>query len=280
MRSQATAQPFEPRRNVLQFGDHRENVAQVEICAARKRKELRAAGFDAGAKRGAGQEGDLVAFGDQNARDRKQRIEMARRRRRSDENFHDIGPLIADDGAHRVSRRTRRPPAQYPASREADRTVSTVGAPRYGRISGIGYCVTSVTRRRPARGPRSFHSTDPRPLDVAPVSAVAPTTCCCRLEPGGGSHERFAFPMFRGRPHSSFRTIAASKSALVWSFRFSERCYAPRPMSSLRQGSEKARMRVQSQQVAGARDPRPLHERVCRRQCRARISQGGSAASD
>jgi len=76
---------------------------------------------------------------------------------------------------------------------------------------------------------------------------MARTACSAAalLWAGKLSHERFAFPVFRGRPHSSFRTIAASKSALVWSFRFSERCYAPRPMSSLRQGSEKARMRVQ-----------------------------------
>src|ERR1700723_2824837 len=45
------------------------------------------------------------------------------------------------------------------------------------------------------------------------------------------------------------RAITTSTSVVVWPFRFSERCYAPRPMSSLRQGSEKARMRVQSQRA-------------------------------
>jgi hypothetical protein len=43
-----------------------------------------------------------------------------------------------------VSRRTRCRPGQSPV----DRTVSRVSERRYRRISGIGYCVTSVTRQR------------------------------------------------------------------------------------------------------------------------------------
>ena len=43
-----------------------------------------------------------------------------------------------------VSRWTRCRPGQLPA----DRTVSRVSERRYRRISGIGYCVTSVTRQR------------------------------------------------------------------------------------------------------------------------------------
>jgi hypothetical protein len=82
------------------------------------------------------------------------------------------------------------------------------------------------------------------------------------------------------RKRSTERTIATSKLALFWSFRFSERCYAPRPMSSLRQGSERAPTRVQRQRAAGARDPRPPPERARRRLYRAQISQGGSAVSD
>src|SRR5260221_12853100 len=36
---------------------------------------------------------------------------------------------------------------QQTKNREAKRTVRTVSETRYGRISGIGYCVTSVARR-------------------------------------------------------------------------------------------------------------------------------------
>src|ERR1700733_623061 len=99
---------------------------------------------------------------------------------------------------------------------EAARTASTVGALRYGRISGIGYCVTSVTRRRPARGPRSFHSTDPRPLPLAPVSAVAPTTCRRRLEPGGGSHERSSYPCSEASPIRRFGQFSVEISGRLF----------------------------------------------------------------
>ena len=154
------SEPFESRRNVLQLGSHRENFPPIEICAHRKRNEFRSAAFDAGAKDAAGQESDLVAFGEQYVRDRKQRIEMACRGRRSDKNFHDIVPLIADKARIRGSPGGRDALRRnYPAGREAGRTVSTVSEPGYGRISGIGYCVTSVTRRRTARGPAK-HSFD------------------------------------------------------------------------------------------------------------------------
>jgi hypothetical protein len=79
------------------------------------------------------------------------RIEMARRGRRSDKNFHDIGPLIADTARIRGSRdgrdtlrRNIRPAAK------PDRMVSTVSEPGYERISEIGNYVTSVTRQRTA----------------------------------------------------------------------------------------------------------------------------------
>lgn len=134
----------------------------------------------------------------------------------------------------------------------------------------------------------------PATLDLAPVLAVAPTTCC-RREPGAGeamSGSRSpcseAGPVARGvldawdikQKISTERTIATSKSAFFWSFKFSERCHGPRPMSSSKQDSEKARMRVQPRRAADARDPRPQHERVYRRQCRAQIWQGGSAAPE
>src|SRR5260221_10262875 len=55
--------------------------------------------------------------------------------------------------------------AQSPADREAKRTVRTVSETRYGRFSGIGYCVTSVARRLTATSaPESLQ-------DVAQCSA-------------------------------------------------------------------------------------------------------------
>ena len=144
------SEPFESWRNVLQLRRYRAKIPPIEICVALKRNEFRSAVFDSVAERAAGQESDLVAFGAQNTRDRKQRIDMAGRRRRSDKNFHDIGPLIADEARLLGLPIDAGLPAQKSARREAARTVSTVGALRYGRISEIGYCVTSVTRRRPA----------------------------------------------------------------------------------------------------------------------------------
>jgi hypothetical protein len=44
-----------------------------------------------------------VAFGEQDTGDRKQRIDMARSGRRSEKNFHDTGPLIADTARIRGS---------------------------------------------------------------------------------------------------------------------------------------------------------------------------------
>src|SRR5262249_9601076 len=89
-------EPFKSRRNVLQFGGHREKIPPIEICAALKRNEFRSDVFDAIAERAAGQESDLVTFGEQDTGDRKQRIDMASRRRRSEKNSHGIGPLAAD----------------------------------------------------------------------------------------------------------------------------------------------------------------------------------------
>jgi hypothetical protein len=97
------SEPFEPRRNVLEFRSHRENVSTIEICAALKRNEFSSAIFDAVAERAAGQETDLVAFGAEHMYDRKQRIEMARRGRRSEKNFHHFGPLLPTRRASRVS---------------------------------------------------------------------------------------------------------------------------------------------------------------------------------
>jgi hypothetical protein len=68
-------------------------------------------------------------------------------------------PCANDDGllqnriGHRKSPVERGLAAQFSTGREAERTQSTLSAPRYGRISGIGYCVTRVTRRRTAKGP-------------------------------------------------------------------------------------------------------------------------------
>ena len=83
----SNSEPFESWRNVLQLRRHRAKIPPIEICVALKRNEFRSAVFDSVAERAAGQESDLVAFGEQNTRDRKQRIDMARRRRRSDKNF-------------------------------------------------------------------------------------------------------------------------------------------------------------------------------------------------
>src|SRR5260370_21606712 len=51
------------------------------------------------------------------------------------------------------------------ADREAERTVRTVSETRYGRISGIGYCVTSVARRLTATS--------------APEGLQDVAECCC-----------------------------------------------------------------------------------------------------
>ena len=90
------SEPLESRRNVLQFGNRRENIPPIDICGALKRNEFRSAAFYAVAEGAPGQEIDLVAFGEQDTRDCKQRIEMARRRHTSDKNLHDLDPLIAD----------------------------------------------------------------------------------------------------------------------------------------------------------------------------------------
>ena len=100
IRSIATRNHSSSWRNVLQLRRHRAKIPPIEICAPPKRNEFRSAVFDLVAERAPGQESDLVAIGEQNARDRKQRIDMARRRRRSDKNLHDIGPLIADKRAY------------------------------------------------------------------------------------------------------------------------------------------------------------------------------------
>jgi hypothetical protein len=74
-----------------------------------------------------------VAFGEQNTRDRKQRIEMARRRRRSDKNFHDIGPLIVDKARYvgfphgRDAFRRKSPPGTKPRERPARWARSATG---------------------------------------------------------------------------------------------------------------------------------------------------------
>jgi hypothetical protein len=89
-------QPLRPRRDAFEFGDPREDILRIEVRGRRERKKFGSAALDANAEGAARQKSNLVTFGAQNARDRKQRIEMARRGRRDDENFHGIGPLIAD----------------------------------------------------------------------------------------------------------------------------------------------------------------------------------------
>ena len=85
---QCDAQPVRPRSHALQLGSHRADVTQIEVRALGKGVEFRPDGFDAAAQNAARQKGEFVAFGDQDASDREQRIEMARRGGRSDENFH------------------------------------------------------------------------------------------------------------------------------------------------------------------------------------------------
>jgi hypothetical protein len=81
-------EPFQPRRNGFQFGSHRREVAQVEIRAGRKRVKPCANAFDGTAQSTPRQKGNLVAFGDQETSDRKQRIEMAGGGSRSKKDFH------------------------------------------------------------------------------------------------------------------------------------------------------------------------------------------------
>lgn len=84
------AQPLRPRSYVFQFGHHRDYVSKIEIRARGKGAIFCPDAFDALAQSAARQADDLVAFGDQDAPNRKQRIEMARRGRLSNENFHAI----------------------------------------------------------------------------------------------------------------------------------------------------------------------------------------------
>jgi hypothetical protein len=93
----SNSEPFESWRNILQLRRYRAKIPPIEIRVAMKRNEFRSAVFNSVAERAAGQESDLVAFGEQKTRDRKQRINMARRGRRSDKNFHHMGPQIADE---------------------------------------------------------------------------------------------------------------------------------------------------------------------------------------
>ncbi len=82
------AQQVRPRRHSCQFGEDRIEGAQIQVGIRRKRVEFRADAFDAIAQDAARQEADIVAFVDQDVSDCKQRIEMARRGRRSKEDFH------------------------------------------------------------------------------------------------------------------------------------------------------------------------------------------------
>src|SRR5271155_4401431 len=79
----------------------------------------------------------------------------------------------------------------------ADRTVSRVSERRYGRISGIGYCVTSVTRRGTARGPRSFRST----RDLATLASVS--------ESGRRTDDVLVSNRARQRSHEPFAFLKA-----------------------------------------------------------------------
>ena len=87
------AQPFRPLRHALQFGHHGGDISQVNIRARGKGAESCSDALDALTQSGAGQADDLVAFRDQDTPNREQRIEMACRGRRSDENFHSIHSL-------------------------------------------------------------------------------------------------------------------------------------------------------------------------------------------
>src|SRR5258708_28012043 len=56
---------------------------------------------------------------------------------------------------------------QQTKDREAERTVRTVSETRYGRISGIGYCITSVARRLTATSAPGDHTAFHRNLGFA-----------------------------------------------------------------------------------------------------------------
>src|SRR5258705_6994981 len=58
------------------------------------------------------------------------------------------------------------------ADREAERTVRTVSETCYGRISGIGYCVTSVARRLTATSAPGDHTAFHRNLGLPSPPSV------------------------------------------------------------------------------------------------------------
>jgi hypothetical protein len=228
---------------------------------------------------------------------------MARRGGRSDKNFHDIGPLIADkaricgspDGRDALRRNIRQPrsrPNGQHGERARLRQSFRNWILRYVCNATAG-CERSAAFARLTRD----LSLSPR----CPNPAVA-TTAGFDVAIGRGADLFGPFGP-QNIKHAERRRNDASGSGLgIWGTRtahgfprralvdtnmssvlfcrLSSRRCAPRPMSSPRRGSEKAQMRVQRRRAARARDPRPLPERAHRRQCRARISQGGSAAPD
>lgn len=83
------------------------DVSWIKIDLSRQAVELCTNAFDALAECATRQASDFMTCGDQDSPDRKQRVEKARCRRRSDENFHAIlevyfqrPPIDSDDHVH------------------------------------------------------------------------------------------------------------------------------------------------------------------------------------
>src|SRR5947209_6128386 len=83
-------QPFESRRQDLQFRNSLERICRIEIRIGWQRKEFRAATFDAGAKSRSRIDGNFMVFGHQNPRYCEHWIQVASRWCRSDKNLHRI----------------------------------------------------------------------------------------------------------------------------------------------------------------------------------------------
>jgi hypothetical protein len=81
-------EPFRPQWEIFQFGYHRADISQIEIRVWGKGPESCPDALYWVAESVAGQADHLMAFGDQDTSNRKQRIEMACCRSRRKENFH------------------------------------------------------------------------------------------------------------------------------------------------------------------------------------------------
>jgi hypothetical protein len=82
------AHPFKPGWYVLYFRGKREDV--IDIYLRREGTEPRPDTFNAFTEGAARKDHDLVAVGEQDTPNGEQRVQVARRRRRGEKNFHEI----------------------------------------------------------------------------------------------------------------------------------------------------------------------------------------------